>query len=100
MNVTDINDLVEQFDVTAKTWGWESDQGYGASVDLAKSKYEKTKAALIQAITDLSAENAALRAQLAEAVAVIKHYLAGALSLPRFAEDEARAFLAQHKESE
>ena len=45
----------------------------------------------------LRSQLTATQARLDEAVGIIKHCLNGALSLPRFAEQEMRAFLAQQE---
>lgn len=39
--------LVEEFDFAARSYGWESDQGYGAEVRRAKNDYEHAKDSLV-----------------------------------------------------
>lgn len=35
--------LLSDFDVAARTWGWESDQGVGKAVDNAERNYKETR---------------------------------------------------------
>lgn len=49
----DARKLVEHFDECAQSWGWQSDQGYGSSVEMSEKNYETAKQALIDYIAKL-----------------------------------------------
>ena len=44
------------FDSAAMTWGWDSDQGYGAAVDVSEKDYLSSKNELASYIEDLELE--------------------------------------------
>jgi hypothetical protein len=56
--------LLDEFDTTAKHWGWEEDQGSGRSVITAGARYEEAKAALVKRLVLLETTNKTLRRKL------------------------------------
>lgn len=42
--------LINDFGEAAKTWGWESDQGWGEAVNQAKEEYEACKKRLVRRV--------------------------------------------------
>lgn len=52
---------LDAFDSSAKTWGWESDQGTGRRVDTAEKSYDSDKLALARRLHRLERENKRLR---------------------------------------
>ena len=45
--------MLDAFDVSARNWGYQSDQGVGTSVEAAREDYELSRAALVKYIEEL-----------------------------------------------
>lgn len=56
--------LIDSFAESAKTWGWESDQGTGSAVDRAEKMYKDDFSALRKRVLYLETELAKARADV------------------------------------
>lgn len=53
--------VIDAFDEAARSWGWQSDQGFGAAVRHSQAAYEETKLTLEQRIARLEKQVAKLK---------------------------------------